>query len=464
MRNINKCSCVTVNRLRQHHGVVCTTCNPNKIEKLVVPSSITAYRVWKFSHQNAFQKPTQLKRGWSEFNDVLPPGFGEESDFMKPWSGASHCLHINHKAPNPYCSCGFYSINTFGKDYPRSFSHDGTDNIVRDFDRMLSILERYDEDTQKSILELLFYSPVAKTLEIQDFSLLGEVELTGTIIECELGYRSEYVTPKKMFLLLNIDKLYQITSLIGKKLNKDEAEMLHTTYQWMIYIDNYMTNMMKLFDLDFELRFKYTLEQLSDYEMLTGDQTKNSEYLPLRDHPLMYTKVRYISEVMKESNKFLYFKHPSLEIILEKLRGDSSNIAYLDRSRNNLGARYRRNRWLGSPTTLGQHMKREHIAEFFENYADYLLSFAHFNCMLGEQKNDKFNFLTYPNLSELLGFRYHTYLEKKYSANEALDETFISKEHPSLWFKNIYPYFEQYLEKIGRNSMPKYQRVNFDER
>mgnify|MGYP007000236602 len=90
---------------------------------------------------------------WSEFNDVLPPGFGEESDFMKPWSGASHCLHINHKAPNPYCSCGFYSINTFGKDYPRSFSHDGTDNIVRDFDRMLSILERYDEDTQKSILE-----------------------------------------------------------------------------------------------------------------------------------------------------------------------------------------------------------------------------------------------------------------------------------------------------------------------
>jgi hypothetical protein len=167
---------------------------------------------------------------------------------------------------------------------------------------------------------------------------------------------------------------------------------------------------------------------------------------------------------MKESNKFLYFKYPSLEIILEKLKGDSSNIAYLDRSRNNLGARYRRNRWLGSPTTLGQHMKREHIAEFFENYADYLLSFAHFNCMLSEQKNDKFNFLTYPNLSELVGFRYHSYLEKKYSANEALDEAFISKEHPSFWFKNIYPYFEQHLEKIGRNSMPKYQRVNFDER
>ena len=178
----------------------------------------------------------------------------------------------------------------------------------------------------------------------------------------------------------------------------------------------------------------------------------------------MYTKVRYISEVMKESNKFLSFKHPSLEIILEKLKGDSSNIAYLDRSRNNLASRYRRNRRLGTPITLGQYIKRGHIAEFFENYAGYLLSFAHFNCMLSEQKNDKFKFLTYPNLTELLGFRYHTYLENKYSVNDALDEAPLSKEHPSLWFKNTYPYFEQYLEKIGRNSMPKHQRVNFDER
>jgi len=73
---------------------------------------------------------------------------------------------------------------------------------------MLPILERYDENTQKLIGELLFYSPVAKTLEIQEFSLLSEVELTGTIIECEMGYRSEFVSPKKMFLLLNFDKLY----------------------------------------------------------------------------------------------------------------------------------------------------------------------------------------------------------------------------------------------------------------
>lgn len=58
-------------------------------------------------------------------------------------------------------------------------------------------MERYEPQTQKLLAELLFYSPVAKTIEIVDFSLLSEVELTGTIVECEMGYRSEFVTPQK---------------------------------------------------------------------------------------------------------------------------------------------------------------------------------------------------------------------------------------------------------------------------
>ena len=59
MKNLNECSCIEENQLRQHHGVVCTTCNPNRIEQLFVPSSITAYRVWKYDHQNAFLKSSQ---------------------------------------------------------------------------------------------------------------------------------------------------------------------------------------------------------------------------------------------------------------------------------------------------------------------------------------------------------------------------------------------------------------------
>ena len=66
MNNLNDCTCITVNRLRQHHGVVCTTCNPNRIEHLIVPQAVTAYRVWRYDHQNAFHKSTSRK-GWSDF-------------------------------------------------------------------------------------------------------------------------------------------------------------------------------------------------------------------------------------------------------------------------------------------------------------------------------------------------------------------------------------------------------------
>jgi len=464
MNNINECSCVTVHNLRQHHGVVCTTCNPNRIEKLLVPGTVTGYRVWKFDQQHGFRTSNGRRRGWSDFNSVLPPGFEDELDHMKPWSGAATCLYSSHKSPNPYCSCGYYSINIFGNNNRQAFGHDSSVMIVQDIHRLFSTIDRHDEETTQSFSELLFYSPVAKTLEINSFNLLSEVELTGTIIECEKGYRSEYVTPKKMFLLLDIDKLYGLVNFIGKRLEKHEHESIHVTYEWAVYINNYLTNMMKLYGLDFELRFKYKPDQDNVYEMLTGDQSKGSDYLPFKDHPFIYTKVKAASEYMKNSDKFLRYKYPALDIMLEKLMKDTSSVTYFDRNRNSLAARHRRMRWIGSPITLRNYMRREHVAEFFEHYASYLLSFAHFNCMLGEQKNDRGNLLSYPNLTQQFGFRYHTYLEDRYSANEVIDEHFIAKEHPSLWFKNIYPYFEQYLEKIGRDSMPTIQEVNFDER
>ena len=464
MNNLNECTCITVNRLRQHHGVVCTTCNPNKIETLLIPNAITAYRIWRFDIQNGFKSSPHRNRGWSEFNDVLPPGFKDELDQMKPWSGKSFCLHNDHKAPNPYCSCGYYSVNTFGKQSHRPFGHDATEHIVRDFERMLPIMERYDKQTQQIICELLFYSPVAKTIEIENFSLLSEVELTGTIIECELGYRSEFVTPKKMFLLLDFDRLCQIMSFLGEKLEKDRREILHFTYKWVVYINDYLTNMMKLYGLDFELRFKYRENHLDNFEMTTGNQIKGSNYIPFNDHPLVYRSLLSVSERRRNAYRFASYQYPALDFMLEKLIGDTTNIAYFDRNRNSLGARYRRNKWVGTPVKLGKHMRREHIADVFQNYADYLIAFSHFDCMLRRQKNDITNLLSYPNLDQQFGFRYHTYLENKYTATQVLDKYFISKEHPSFWFKNIYPYFEQHLEKIGRNSMPKYQQVNFDER
>ena len=92
MRNVNDCKC-SMNNLRNHHGVVCSSCNANTIEPLLVPNEITAYRVWKFNHRDGFSiRRTSGRSGWYDFNQVIPPGFGQETDFMKPWSGSANCL------------------------------------------------------------------------------------------------------------------------------------------------------------------------------------------------------------------------------------------------------------------------------------------------------------------------------------------------------------------------------------
>jgi len=81
--------------------------------------------------------------------------------------------------------------------------------------------------------------------------------------------------------------------------------------------------------------------------------------------------------------------------------------------------------------------------------------------MLSEQSNEKGHLLAYPNLTHIFGFRYHEYLERKYSAQYALNISFIPNEHPSYWLKEMYPYFEKYLSKIEKNA--KENNFNFTE-
>ena len=57
MENVNKCQCLE-NSLRTHHGIVCTKCNPDSIDPFIVPESIKAYRVWRFTIQK------WLSRSW----------------------------------------------------------------------------------------------------------------------------------------------------------------------------------------------------------------------------------------------------------------------------------------------------------------------------------------------------------------------------------------------------------------
>ena len=91
MSNLSSCTCITKTK-RHHHGVVCASCNNKKIDPLLVIGDITAYRVWKFNPVQGFNiSRNSGMNKWSDFNDVVPPGFGEQQDSMKPWSGKAQC-------------------------------------------------------------------------------------------------------------------------------------------------------------------------------------------------------------------------------------------------------------------------------------------------------------------------------------------------------------------------------------
>ena len=43
-------------------------------------------------------------------------------------------------------------------------------------------------------------------------------------------------------------------------------------------------------------------------------------------------------------------------------------------------------------------------------------------------------------------------MERKYSAEYAFNIAFTPGEHPKYWFREMYPYFEKHLTKIGKNT------------
>ena len=457
MSNLSSCTCITKTK-RHHHGVVCASCNNQKINPLLVIGDITAYRVWKFNPVQGFNiSRNSGMNKWSDFNDVVPPGFGEQQDSMKPWSGKAECKIYNHSAPNPYCSCGYYSIKEFGTPFGGGFGHDSTPLLKSYTNELAKNLDLYTEDEKKELAKLLFYSPVAKTLELKDFNLLAEVSLTGITIECELGYRSEYVEPKKFYLLLELDTLYSLVSYLGNIIGKDDAEKFYVTYQWVIYLDNYFTNVLRLYGYDFELRFNTEGYDDDGFEYLTGDQSKNSNYLPLRDHPFIYTKFRYISEVIEATNRIMRHQLPSLEEMrLEFEKVSDDNLVQLDRQRNRWNYMMARRSRQGNLLTISGRYRKENLDSFFPDYIKSLLAFAHFNVMLGERSLQRNHLLAYPNLAQKFGFRYHTYLENRYPAELMATERTKTEEHPMHFFKGLYPYFKEYLYKNNHISDSEY--------
>ena len=118
MLNVNFCNCNDENFLpRNHHGIVCTKCNPALIQPLLVAEEIKAYRTWHFNIESGFVARNNGRiQGWNNFNTSPPPGFtvGSLHSSNQPWHPPAICVYNNHIAPDPYCSCGYYSVKNFG--------------------------------------------------------------------------------------------------------------------------------------------------------------------------------------------------------------------------------------------------------------------------------------------------------------------------------------------------------------
>ena len=83
------------------------------------------------------------------------------------------------------------------------------------------------------------------------------------------------------------------------------------------------------------------------------------------------------------------------------------------------------------------NISRFNLNEYLDMYCEILLSFAQLNIALSSNSISRGNILAYPDMSEVFGFNYHSYVEYKYEASNLIDYNFKANHHPQFWFPTI---------------------------
>ena len=437
MINVNYCRCNDVNsRKRNHHGVICTLCNPSFIEPLLIPNEITAYRTWSFDVEYGLTpRIAGGTQSWNDFNSSPPPTYSINSlyDDMKPWSRQAICRYNNHPAPDPYCSCGYYSIKEFGVSERRynSFSHDSTQNIINRFNRnVYNSLQVLSTQSQKAYAELFFYSPAMKTLELKEFPILSEVALRGKIIECEKGYRSQKVEAKKFFLLINFFELNTISQELGQFLNKDNSEVIHSTIVWLDFLNNYIKSISKLYGCSFEMRVNVNKNNPIDSNLFNPPDWDNG-YLSFEKDLYINERLRGIADTVLISNKLLKKQpHPDLDEI--RRITPLSDTGRIRRVHNH-------------DVNFENLLRKNLHGEFYDNLEDNIRAyqekiFAFFSLYECITKSNTGLSATNDN-SDLIDLSYRLFL-KNYKRIQGLE--------PKRWFPVLFSYLENFID-INKN-------------
>ena len=296
-RNINDCNCKRFLRerpqivnesqknarkkKRQHYhstyqGVVCKGANPEEPEAMLVPSKVYGYRTFPFSFSS---------------------GFTDGYVAAKPWDLYATCEGVQpliHQAPNPYCTCGFYSLKEFMFQRCSIYSF-GHIMLPSNFDKVAS------DNADQSFI----------------FPLVSKISLGGKIIECEKGYRSEKIYPEEFMTIFDLEYLISFyeEGPVQERLRK---------YWWDFVIKQLMLLDKKIKDTPFLQGFQYTTYIISPETYLTREYWITDSLLTIN----AYSKLFKEDMVLQGDNTAPIIKplsreltDESFEILSKKKRG-----------------------------------------------------------------------------------------------------------------------------------------------
>ena len=448
MSNVNYCSCNDIyTRKRNHHGVVCTRCNPQNIESLLVPNEIKAYKTWNFDFETGFSDNRMVRQqAWSDFNILPPPNISklDDNDFVKPWTNSAYCIYGNHKAPDPYCSCGFYSVKEFGilgrglSGGP--FSHNSTSSLISNFDRnVLSVLNTLSVKEQTQYAKMFFYSPLMKTLELSNFQIVSEVALSGNVVECEKGYRSEKIKAKKLFILLDFFELNTISTRLGNYISRDRAESIYSTLNWLDFLNNYLKSMSNFHGCSFEMLVNVDKGNPIDTDLFNHEDM-NGKYLSFEQDLYINERLKGIAESVVISNRLLKKQpFPDLE---EMILGNSEDSDFnanihqknLKKIRNiDFKTLQRASERASRYSSYTGSYEISHIRQ----YQEKILAFMNLYKCITSGKTYPFS-LSFPDTPEIFGFDTKIFFQN-YERIQGL--------HPGVWFPNFYKNFKNTVDE-----------------
>lgn len=223
---------MTFSQIDKYHGVVCRDCNPY-IDPLLVINKVLGYRTFFMcvaEDSVVNRSPNEFKEQWTENaicrreeelnNKVKGSSFAR--DILNNQGRNAHSLDI----PDPHCTCGYYSLkkikNTLESRDGSPFGHIFEPNF-RWYNPTLVINSLIEGKEEPFSLPC----PEAEVLELVYVQIVSKVSVTGKTIEANKGYRSEYITPEELMLV--IDPYVLVVFFASKFGFRSLIEQLSTT-------------------------------------------------------------------------------------------------------------------------------------------------------------------------------------------------------------------------------------------